>query len=460
MNAASDSFLCIDLKSFYASVECVRRGLNPLTAKLVVADESRTDKTICLAVSPALKAYGISGRARLFEVKQRLQEVKAATGEEVSFLVARPQMADYLAVSAKIYATYLNYLSPDDIHVYSVDEVFMDLSKYLTLYRTTSHELAVTIIRAVFRATGITATAGIGSNLYLAKIAMDIVAKRAPPDRDGVRLAELDEIGYRQLLWNHRPLTDFWRVGHGTCKRLQRIGVRTMGDLARLSLQGEELLFQQFGVDAELLIDHAWGVESCTMRDIKTYHPSTHSVSSGQVLQKPYSFAQARLIVWEMAEQMALSLAEQGLVTEAIVLHVGYDRERVENGAYRGAVKIDHYGRKIPRSAHGTADLGSATCLISRITQGVLTLYDEIVDPTLTVRRLNLSAIRLEEESKLVQQYDLFTDHTKLEKERRLQQAILAIHRRYGKNAILKGHDLLDCATAIQRNHQIGGHRA
>lgn len=459
------TYICIDLKSFYASVECVERGLDPLKANLVVADESRTDKTICLAVSPHLKAYGVPGRGRLFEVKQRLREVKARTGETVSFLVAKPRMAKYIEISADIYEIYLKYIAPEDIHIYSIDEVFIDCAGYLKLYGMTAHELAMTMIRDVLKHTGITATAGIGTNMYLAKIAMDIVAKRSPADADGVRIAELDEQRYKELLWEHRPLTDFWQIGQGTVKRLAGKGLYTMGDIARCSLgkkgeyYSEDLLFSLFGVNAELLIDHAWGIEPCTMADIKSYKPASNSVGVGQVLQRPYTFEEAQIIVKEMTEQLVLDLVDKGLVTDAVVLHVGYDRENTGAG-FKGERTIDAYGRSIPRSAHGTAKFGTHTASGRTIMEGTMNLFGEIVDEKLTVRRVNVAAIRVLREDSVAPQLDLFTDHEALEQERRLQKTMLTLQKRYGKNTVLKGHDFQEGATKIDRNGQIGGHKA
>lgn len=457
------NYICIDLKSFYASVECVDRGLDPLKARLLVADASRTEKTICLAVSPALKAYGIPGRGRLFEVKQRIREIKAATGQEIDFIVAPPRMARYMEVSTRIYGIYLKYIAPEDMHVYSVDEVFIDCSRYLKLYGMTPRELTRRMLKDVLTQTGITATAGIGTNLYLAKIAMDIVAKKAPADRDGVRMAELDEGQYRELLWSHQPLTDFWQIGSGTVKRLAGKGLYTMGDIARCSLgrredfYNEELLFRLFGVNAELLIDHAWGIEPCTMEDIKSYRPTSHSNGIGQVLSRPYTWEETRIIVQEMLEQLVFQLVNDGLATDAIVLHVGYDRENV---SYQGECVTDHYGRRIPRSAHGTANLGGYTALGSRILPAVMTLFREIVDPKLTVRRVNVAAIRVLEEKNVPEQLDLFQDSTGAAREKQLQWAVLGLRKRYGNNAILKGMDFLQGATTMQRNEQIGGHKA
>lgn len=461
----SGSYICIDLKSFYASVECVERGLDPLTTNLVVADESRTDKTICLAVSPSLKAYGVSGRGRLFELKQRLREVKALTGEEVTFIIAKPRMGKYIEVSSDIYEIYLKYIAPEDIHVYSVDEVFIDCSKYLKLYGMTPHQLAMTMVRDVLRNTGITATAGIGTNMYLAKIAMDIVAKKSPADKDGVRIAELDEQSYRELLWEHTPLTDFWQIGHGTVRRLESKGIYTMGDIARCSLgkkgefYNEDLLFSLFGVNAELLIDHAWGIEPCTMADIKSYKPSSNSVGIGQVLTRPYSYEEAQIIVREMTEQLVLDLVDKKLVTDAIVLHIGYDRENTGAG-FKGERVLDGYGRSIPRSAHGTAKLGSHISSSKIIMEAVLKLFEEIVDERLTVRRVNVAAIRVLKEDSVPTQLDLFVDHEAVEREKSLQKTMLQLQKRYGKNTVLKGHDFQEGATKIERNAQIGGHKA
>ena len=461
----SGTYICIDLKSFFASVECVDRELDPLMAKLVVADEARTDKTICLAVSPALKAYGIPSRGRLFEVKQRLKEVKATTGEDVEFIIAPPRMGRYIEVSADIYEIYLKYIAPEDIHVYSIDEVFIDCSKYLRLYRTDAHGLAITMIRDVLNRTGITATAGIGTNMYLAKVAMDIVAKKSPADADGVRIAELDEQQYKKLLWDHTPLTDFWQIGAGISKRLASKGIYTMGDIARCSLgkkgefYSEELLFDLFGVNAELLIDHAWGIEPCTMADIKSYKPSTKSICSGQVLHRPYRYQEAEIIVKEMTEQLVLDLVDKDLVTDAIVLHIGYDKDNTGAG-FKGQRVVDHYGRSIPRSAHGTAKLGTHMSSGKYILKAVMELFEQIVDKNLTIRRVNLSAIRLLNESAVSPQLDLFTDQDMLEKERSLQKAMLQLQKRYGKNTVLRGNDLQEGATKIQRNGQIGGHKA
>ena len=491
------TYIAIDLKSFYASVECMERGLDPMTTNLVVADMSRTEKTICLAVSPSLKAWGIPGRPRLFEVVQKVEEVNAArrahapgrklTGSSsddnelktdpslaVDYIVARPQMARYMARSAQIYDVYLKYVAPEDIHVYSIDEVFMDVTDYLGA--STPHEFARKVIRDVLQTTGITATAGIGTNLYLCKIAMDIVAKHIPADEDGVRIAQIDEMGYRRILWDHRPLTDFWRVGRGYAKKLAERGIFTMGDIARCSVQNEELLYKLFGVNAELLIDHAWGWEPCTIADVKAYKPESNSISAGQVLQEPYDFDKAKLVVREMTDGLALDLLDKGLVTDQIVLTVGYDRESLTDPerrkCYTGPVTTDHYGRQIPKHAHGTANLSRQTSSASLIMGAMMELYDRIVDKNLLVRRMYVVANRVVAEDTAAketafEQLDLFTDYgqteaedASLERERRRQEAVLSIKKKFGKNAILKGTSLEEGATGRERNNQIGGHRA
>lgn len=473
------TYIAIDLKSFYASVECVERGLNPLTAKLVVADESRTEKTICLAVSPSLKSYGIGGRARLFEVHQRLREVLVKTGERVEFITAPPRMALYIDYSTRIYNVYLKYISEEDIHVYSIDEVFMDVTAYLATYKMTAHELAMTMIRDVLRETGITATAGIGTNMYLAKIAMDIVAKHMPADKDGVRIAELDELSYRQQLWDHRPLTAFWRVGRGIADKLASYGIYTMGQIARMSELNEGLLYKLFGVNAELLIDHAWGWEPCTIDYVKAYRPETNSLSSGQVLSEPYTADKARNVVMEMADAISLDLVDKRLVTNQLVLTVSYDRESLTRpdiaSQYSGPVVNDYYGRTVPKHAHGTANLDDYSSSSREIVSAVMALYDTIVNPILLIRRLNITTNHVIAESKVppkqALQLDLFTDYeTQAElassrreerhKERRFQEALLAIKHQYGKNAILKGTNFAEGATARERNQQIGGHKA
>ncbi len=451
-------YIAIDLKSFYASVECIERGLNPLTTNLVVADPTRTEKTICLAVSPSLKAYGIPGRARLFEVQQKLKEAKQRTGKEVEYIIAPPQMARYIEVSANIYETYLKYISPEDIHVYSIDECFIDVTNYLDLYQMSAKELAVKMIHDVLEKTGITATAGIGTNLYLCKIAMDIVAKHVKPDAAGVRIAELDELAYRRLLWDHKPITDFWRVGGGIAKRLEKSGLQTMGDIARTSLHHEDLLYGMLGIDAELLIDHAWGYEPCGMEEIKSYKPSTNSISSGQVLQYPYEFSKARIIVQEMTDLLVLDLVDKGLVTDSLTLTIGYDRCSVDEGKFGGVVTYDRYGRAVPKSAHGTANLGTTSNSTKKIMDAIMELYDRIVSKELMVRRVTLCANNLVKEG--YEQFDLFTDPVEQEKERKMQEAMISIKKKFGKNAILKGINLEEGATTRDRNNQIGGHKA
>ena len=452
------TYAAIDLKSFYASVECVDRGLNPLTAKLVVADESRTDKTICLAVTPALKAYGISGRARLFEVKQRLKEAEKATGRKVEFIVAPPRMARYMEVSTKVFEIYLRYVSPEDIHVYSVDECFIDLTQYMKLYKLSAYELVSTMIREVLKETGVTATAGIGSNLYLCKIAMDIVAKHVKADQDGVRIASLDMKTYREKLWNHQPLTDFWRVGPGISRRLAHAGIYTMGDLARCSMADVDSLYQLFGIDAEILIDHAWGYEPCSISDIKAYEPETNSISSGQVLTEPYPHEKTRLIVQEMSELVALDLVAKKVFTDSFTLTIGYDRSNVDEGNYSGTISIDRYGRAVPKSAHGSVKLEARTNSSRKIIKAMTELFDRIADPKLMSRRLTISANCLEKEN--YQQLSLFTDNESDEKERKMQEAAIELKRRFGKNALLKGMNLSEGGTTIKRNQQIGGHKA
>lgn len=511
-------FIAIDLKSFYASVECVERGLDPLKTNLVVADASRTEKTICLAVSPSLKALRIPGRARLFEVVQRVKEANAERRRnapegvfsgrsflseelardaslEIDYIAAVPRMALYMEYSSKIYQIYLRYVAPEDIHVYSVDEVFMDVTHYLNTYGMTAEELAKKMILEVMKETGITATAGVGTNLYLCKVAMDIEAKHIAPDENGVRIAFLDERRYRESLWNHRPLTDFWRVGRGYQKKLEEYGMYTMGDVARCSLgaeneiHNEDLLYRLFGVNAELLIDHAWGYEPCRMSDIKSYRPSTNSLSSGQVLQHPYEFDKGRLIVREMTELLVLDVVAKGLVTDQIVLTVVYDVENLLDptraARYRGAVTTDHYGRKMPKQAHGSANLGEYTSSTSKIMDAMLALYDRLVNPDLLVRKIYVVTNHLitkEQAQKQLEesyvQLDLFSgmgltreqseEEEKLEeekknneeKERRLQEVMLEVKKKFGNNAILKGMNLSEGAMTIERNNQIGGHKA
>lgn len=500
-------YIAIDLKSFYASVECIERDLNPLTTNLVVADASRTQKTIGLAVSPSLKAYGIPGRPRLFEVVQQInkvnevrkknlkdlmfcgksydaEELKANPELEIDFIVAPPQMAKYVKWSAKIYNVYLKYAAPEDIHVYSIDEVFVDISSYLLSSGLTPKEYVKRIIKDVYESTGITATAGIGSNLYLCKIAMDIMAKKVAPDEDGTRIAQLDEMSYRKLLWNHRPLTDFWRVGRGYAKKLEEYGLYTMGDIARCShgkadeYHNEDLLYKLFGVNAELLIDHAWGWEPCTIADVKAYKPESNSIGSGQVLHCPYDFEKARLIVMEMTDLLVLDLVDKGLVTDQIVLTIGYDIENLTDSnkkeEYEGEVTIDYYGRKVPKHAHGTCNLYKKTSSTKLIMKEVMELYDRIVNPKLYVRRVTITANHviseaLAVEENVYEQMNLFMDYNEvleeknakeLEREKRMQKAVLSIKKKYGKNAILKGMNLQEGATTMERNNQIGGHRA
>lgn len=503
------TYIAIDLKSFYASVECRERNLDPLTTNLVVADISRTEKTICLAVSPSLKAYGVSGRARLFEVVQAVKKANAARrmrapgrklegascdvielrenpALELNYIVAPPRMALYMEYSTKIYDIYLKYVAPEDMHVYSIDEVFMDVTAYLNTYKMTARELASTIIKDVLRTVGITATAGIGTNMYLCKVAMDIVAKHTEPDKDGARIAELDEMSYRRLLWGHRPLTDFWRVGRGYAKKLEDHGLYTMGDVARCSIgkvdefYNEDLLYRLFGINAELLIDHAWGWEPCTMKEIKAYKPATNSIGSGQVLHCPYTSEKARLVVREMTDMLVLDLVDKGLVTDQIVLTVGYDIENLADpkrrSKYKGPVTTDHYGRKVPKHAHGTTNMNRQTSSTALIIDAVMELYDRIVDENLLVRRINISANHVVDENSVVKkdefkQLDFFTDYEEVQRkqaeeeealarEKKVQQAMLSIKKKYGKNAILKGMNLEEGATAKDRNEQIGGHKA
>ena len=502
-------YASIDLKSFYASVECMERGLDRLTTNLVVADSSRTEKTICLAVSPSLKKYGIPGRARLFEVNEKVRNVnfkrrlKANNNKfigksyddtklennnslELDFIIAKPRMAYYMKYSTDIYNVYLKYISPDDIFSYSIDEVFCDLTSYLKTYNVTAKELVSKIIMDVYRTTGITATAGIGTNMFLCKVAMDILAKHAEPDCNGVRIAILDERSFRKKLWSHTPITDFWRVGKGYSKSLERYGIYTMGDVARCSVgkinqfHNEELLYRLFGINAELIIDHAWGWEPCTIAHIKAYRPQSSSIENGQVLHCPYTAEKTRLIVKEMTDQLLLQLVDKGLVTDQMVLTIGYDIENLTDlkrrEQYHGDIVTDRYGRKIPKSAHGSVNIGRFTSSAKLATETVLKLYDTIIDQNLLVRRLSLTANHVVPEGseptrKKPQQLDLFTDYEELEKkeqeekaaldkEKKMQQAMLQIKKKFGKNAILKGMNLLDGATAKERNEQIGGHKA
>lgn len=495
--AKQKTYIAIDLKSFYASVECVERGLDPLKNNLVVADEGRTEKTICLAVSPSLKAHGVSGRARLFEVVERVKQVnnnrklninyadfkgESYNADELnddylklSYIVAPPRMNLYKKYSNRIFAIYSNFVSPEDILVYSIDEVFIDATNYLRSRGVTAHQLAMDMIKAVLAETGITATAGIGTNMYLAKVAMDIVAKHIEADKNGVRIAELDEMSYRRQLWNYRPITDFWRVGRGIGKRLESVGIYTMGDIAKCSLgsdtefYNENLLYKLFGINAELLIDHAWGWEPCTIEDVKSYKPDTKSISSGQVLTRPYSFDETAVIVREMAELLALDLVDKKVTTNQIILTLNYDTENIKKG-YKGEITVDGYGRKIPKHAHGTSNINRLTSSSKLVVNAAMDVFYRIADHSLSVRKVSICANHITDENKTKPdnvQLDLFTDYSKvkaeedaLKKERSLQNAMLRIQKRYGKNAILKGTNLQDCATTVERNNQVGGHKA
>lgn len=497
-------YIAIDLKSFYASVECRELGLDPLDTNLVVADESRTDKTICLAATPTLKSYGISGRGRLFEVKQKVKEANAKRRSQapdrilqgssylyselkkdpslaIDFIITPPRMAHYMAYSARIYEIYMKYVAPEDIIVYSIDEVFMDVTDYLQTYKLSAHDLTMKIILDVLETMGITATAGIGTNLFLCKVAMDIVAKHMDPDENGVRIAELDEMSFRQNLWHHRPLTDFWRIGRGYAKKLEDHGLMTMGDIARCSLRNEGLLYRLFGKNAELLIDHAWGWEPCTIQAIKAYKPSTHSLGSGQVLHQPYSTESAKLVIREMADDLVLDLVDKGLVTDQIAITIGYDVENlldpVRKKNFLGAIVTDPYGRKLPRPSHSTINLGKHTSSTKQILKAVGELFDRIVEKDLLIRRVNVTANHVipeglsQRDDKNYEQLDLFTDYSalkveqekekiELEREKKMQQAMLSIKKKFGKNAILKATNLEKDSTAKERNAQIGGHKA
>ena len=503
------SYIAIDLKSFYASVECIERGLNPMTTNIVVADAERSEKTICLAVSPSLKSHGISGRPRLFQVVQRINAINAErkckapggrfTGSSfddnvtasspeysVDYIVAPPRMAKYMEVSTEIYNIYLKYIAPEDIHVYSIDEVFIDATDYLKTYNMSPRELAMTMIKDVLDTTGITATAGIGTNLYLCKVAMDIEAKHIEPDKDGVRIAELDEMSYRRKLWDHRPLTDFWRIGKGYAEKLEKIGLYTMGDIARCSLGGpgeyfnEDMLYRMFGVNAELLIDHAWGWEPCRISDIKGYKPRNRSIGSGQVLHEPYTYEKAGIVVREMIDALSLDLVEKGLVTNQLVLTIGYDIANLSNPRlstqYRGQVSTDRYGRSIPKHAHGTENLQRKTSSSQVLADAMMNLYRRITDKNLLIRRIAMSANRVTDEKCMeekpeFQQLDFFTDYkalqqqmeeekSRLQEERQMQETLLNIKKKFGKNAVLKGMSLQEGATARDKNNQIGGHKA
>lgn len=489
------TYICIDLKSFYASVECIERGLDPLNTNLVVADTKRTEKTICLAVTPSLKSFGIPGRARLFEVNQKLKEINAErkwqnfskkfNGKSylkselnvhkdlaVSYIAAAPRMAYYIKYSVEIYKIYLKYFAKEDIHIYSIDEVFIDVTPYLKIYNKSPLNLAEDVTKDILSATGITATVGIGTNLYLCKIAMDIVAKHITPNKDGACIAELDEISYRKLLWSHRPLTDFWRVGKGYSKKLEEQGLYTMGDIARCSIDNEEVLYKMFGVNAQLLIDHAWGWEPCTIKDIKSYVPENTSISSGQVLNRPYKYTEGKLIIHEMADALALELVSKKLITNQIVIDVGYDIENIKKN-FNGIIKTDRYSRAVPKSAHGSINL-EYTSSSKAIINSVLELFEKIVNSEFTIRRINISANQLIKEfvfknKKGFEQLDLFSDYDEDKKqiekeqiynERQIQESIIDLKKRYGKNSILKGMNFLEGATARERNRQIGGHRA
>lgn len=497
LNKENKIYVAIDLKSFYASVECKERGLDPITTNLVVADSSRTEKTICLAVSPALKSYGIPGRARLFEVVQKVKEInvyrkrkatnRTFTGSsysdielkknkslELSYIIAPPRMAYYMKYSSKIYKIYLKYFSSEDIYVYSIDEVFIDVTHYLKTYNMGAKELVTKVIQDVYQTTGITATAGIGTNLYLCKIAMDIVAKHVKPDKNGVRIAGLDEMTYRKLLWNHRPLTDFWRVGKGYTKKLEEHGMYTMGDVARKSVKNEDLLYKLFGVNAELLIDHAWGWENVTIESIKAYRPATNSICSGQVLHCPYNYENTKLIVKEMTELLALDLVEKGLVTNQIVLEIGYDVDNLKDQAisslYNGEITTDKYGRKVPKHAHGTINIDHQTASSKVLIEHIMKLYEQIVNKQLLVRRININVNNVVNENMVktsdYEQINLFVDYKEVNKKRKkekaekeIQKAMIGIKSKYGKNAILKGMNLQKEGTTIERNRQIGGHK-
>ena len=498
----SKVYMCIDLKSFYASVECIERYLDPLDTNLLVADESRTDKTICLAVSPSLKSYGLGGRCRLFEAKQKVKEVnyqrrknnnyKNFTGKsfiaselnnnkslELDFIAAVPRMNLYMKYSTKIYNIYLKYIAPEDILVYSIDEVFCDITNYLSFYKLSAEGLVMKIIEDVYKTTGITATAGIGTNMYLAKVAMDITAKRMKPNKFGVRIAYLDEMKYKKELWNHKPLTDFWRVGKGYTKKLEEHGMYTMGDIARMSINNEDFLFKLFGVNAEFLIDHAWGYEPCTIKDAKNYKPLNSSISQGQVLHCPYDFEKAKLIVKEMVDNLVLELVDKHLKTDQIVLTIGYDIENLTNPSierrYKGEITIDAYGRKVPKHSHGTANIDHKTSSTKTITNEVMKLYDKIVNPILLIRRLNVTACNIvneenEESTSIIEQIDLFTNYEEISKqkekslkdeieEKKIQKALLNIKKKYGKNSILKAMNYEEGATAKDRNLEVGGHK-
>lgn len=473
------TYIAIDLKSFYASVECHERGLDPLKANLVVADQSRTSKTICLAVSPALKAFGIPGRARLFEVESKVKKINIENpGLNLTFITAVPRMQLYLDYSTDVYKIYLKYIAPEDIHVYSVDEVFMDVTAYLRTYNMTARELAVTIIHDVLKTTGITATAGIADNLYLCKAAMDIVAKHIPADSDGVCIAELDELSYRKILWNHRPLTDFWRIGMGTANKLEENGMYTMGDVARCALQNEDILFKMFGKNAEYLIDHAFGRETAVIKDIKDYKPKDRSIGEGQVLHCPYDFEKSSVIIREMAYDIAEKLLEKHLVTDQIVINVGYDISNLTDSEvrhkYHGQITKDWYGREVPQVSHGSIRIDVPTSSSRKIADASSELFDKIANHDLLIRRVYITAGHVYSEKDVKEEFEqleLFTDYDminnkkkaendRIQKERKIEEASIDIKKRFGKNAIVRGTDFRDGATSLDRNLQIGGHKA
>ena len=460
--------LCIDLKSYYASVECVYRHLDPLKARLLVADPTRSDQTICLAVSPALKAIGVPPRPRLFEAKQAIRLYEALHRTKVDYIIAIPRMAEYERISALIYSIYLKYVAPDDIHIYSIDECFIDCTAYLHFYRKEAEKtgvhparvLAMTMIRDVLKTTGITATAGIGTNLYLAKVAMDIVAKRSPADRDGVRIAELNEDSYKFLLWDHRPLTDFWQIGPGTTRRLAAAYMFTMGEVAERTQWDEEYFYRTFGINGEILIDHAWGIEPVTMQDIKNYRSDSHSLSNGQVLPRPYRFEEARLVFLEMIETLCADMLRKHLSAPAFTWHVSYDWKSLEAcPGYSGPLAVDFYGRLHPKHTGGTVNMRTHTNSPSAVSDALVQSFDRRTDPRLLFRRLGVCAENTAEDSGFFQ-LDLFTDYDALEKEQRIRLAELSIRRKHGPNAVFKGRDLLEGATTLERNRQIGGHRA
>lgn len=458
------SYIAIDLKSYYASVECVARGLDPLKANLLVADETRSDKTICLAVSPALKSIGVPSRPRLFEAKRAIRNAERRLRHRIEYIVAPPRMAEYIRISAEIYKIYLKYVAAEDIHIYSIDECFIDAMPYQQLYKADdthnpTHMLAMAMICDVLKNTGITATVGIGTNLYLAKIAMDIVAKKSPANKDGVRIAQLDEEDYRMFLWTHRPLTDFWQIGHGTENRLHKQGMYTMGDVCTMSLVNEELFYKIFGINAELLIDHAWGLEPCTMADIKEYRPDVHSLSTGQVLPRPYRFDEARLVFTEMVDSLTFDMAKKNIISDHFSFWIGFDYKSLENGFYSGPVHIDYYGRPVPKHVVGSVRLKNRRVNEKIILTKLRECFDKKVSHTLLIRRMGISANNIHENDNCYQ-LDLFTDYEALEKENDLTKAMLEIRHRYGSNAILRGFNFIEGGTARERNQQIGGHRA